>query len=180
MVKWRKDHWLCGAQWQCGILLSLHWAIYAIAAKLIPIFYIHTWILPSPLLLFHCCSMVATPLIGNHTLRLFQQRLYVCVLVLWKFCFFSGRCGFSVTKPQKWSRWWKFLFCAVCIDNYPFDALISVGPPLLLPLYFHYEVIYFCIKRKDYFVSVCKWLYVMTNSHFSVYLWQLAWRVCCC
>ncbi|KAH9523260.1 Acyl-CoA [Bulinus truncatus] len=25
-----------------------------------------------------------------------------------------------------------------------------VGPPLLLPLYFHFEIIYFCIKRRDW------------------------------
>ena len=35
--------------------------------------------------------------------------------------------------------------------------MISVGPPLLLPLYFHYEVIYFCIKRRDYLVRVWDW-----------------------
>lgn len=35
--------------------------------------------------------------------------------------------------------------------------MVSVGPPLLLPLYFHYEVIYFCIKRRDYLVRIWDW-----------------------
>ncbi|CAL1543824.1 unnamed protein product [Lymnaea stagnalis] len=30
------------------------------------------------------------------------------------------------------------------------DYFFLLGPPLLLPIYFHFEIIYFCIKRRDW------------------------------
>ncbi|KAK7506272.1 hypothetical protein BaRGS_00002384 [Batillaria attramentaria] len=34
--------------------------------------------------------------------------------------------------------------------NWQHSYFFLLGPPLLLPIYFHYEVIHFCIKRRDY------------------------------
>ncbi|PVD37376.1 hypothetical protein C0Q70_04375 [Pomacea canaliculata] len=34
--------------------------------------------------------------------------------------------------------------------SYQHFYFFLLGPPLLLPLYFHYEIIYFCMKRRDY------------------------------
>lgn len=34
--------------------------------------------------------------------------------------------------------------------NFQHNYFFLLGPPLLLPLYFHYEVLYFCVKRRDF------------------------------
>lgn len=34
--------------------------------------------------------------------------------------------------------------------NFQHNYFFLIGPPLLLPVYFHFEIIYFCIKRRDF------------------------------